>query len=69
MYEDLTDIHVRYRVTKIRVRATFHNAEGSMLMCSVYPYRSISTGLTKVAAIQQTTGSVVKAVSAFSPPV
>jgi hypothetical protein len=30
MYEDLTNIHVRYRVTKVRVRATFHSESGSV---------------------------------------
>jgi hypothetical protein len=49
MYADLTDIWLRYRVTKVKVTATFYPIGLTEPMFgALFPYRAAVTGLTHI---------------------
>jgi hypothetical protein len=53
MYEDLTDIWVRYRVTKVKARLTaFPSAISNQpLFVAMYPYRANVSGITNLDGV------------------
>lgn len=71
MYDDLTDIWLRYRVTKVRVTATYYPIGVTEPMFgALFPYRAATTGLTAVDEVYSLPHSVVKPLpNEYSAPV
>jgi len=64
MYEDITDIWLRYRVISVDVKVTFYPAIGTTsLVGAVYPYRVSSSSITDYDGILNTTGVAHKPVN------
>lgn len=60
MYEDLTDIWVRYRVTRIRVKATFYPTQSGNtdpMFGVMYPYRATSSGIPDIDTVMSLPGA------------
>jgi hypothetical protein len=71
MYSDLTDIWLRYRVTKVKVTATFYPIGLTEPMFgALFPYRSDAIGLTQVDEVYSLPHStVVPLNNEYSKPV
>jgi hypothetical protein len=53
----MTDLWLRYRVIKAKVRATFYpNAGTTALVGAIYPYRSNASGFDNLDAVANQTG-------------
>lgn len=60
-WADITDIWVRYRVVKCKVRATFYpTGATSSLAGGLYPYRSTTSGIVGLDGVICQTDSVTK---------
>lgn len=71
MYNDLTDIWLRYRVTKVKVQATYYPIGVTEPMFgALFPYRAAVTGLTNVEELYSIPQSTIKALpNEYSKPV
>jgi hypothetical protein len=71
MYDDLTDIWLRYRVTKVKVTATYYPIGVTEPMFgTLFPYRAANTGLTHVEEVYNLPHSIVKPLpNEYSKPV
>jgi hypothetical protein len=68
MYSDLTDIWLRYRVERVRVKATFFpDTLGTLTYAAVFPYRSVgSTGVPSLDTVRNIPGAKVVAVGGYN---
>jgi len=64
MYEDLTDIWLRYRVISADMKVTFYPSVGTTsLIGAIYPYRVAASSIVDLDGILNATGMIHKPIN------